>query len=196
MRRTLITLVLAAAVMVAAPSVVLAAHHGHHHARHHRAHRTHHRRHHVRHRQFGKADPTWSGGSPSQAGTVTSFSNGILTITLNDGSTVSGAVTSDTQVNCMAPDAQDNQGDDNGDNNSGDDNGDNSSNSGDDNGDNSSNSGDDNGGGDDDAQMCSTADLTPGTPVADANLELTGNGAVWNEVDLITSSSSTSSNGD
>lgn len=194
MRRTLITLVMSAAVLVAAPSAALAAHHSHHHARHHRARRASH----IRHRQFGRADTTQPGNS-EQAGTVASFANGILTITLNDGSTVSGAVTNDTQLSCMAPDST-SQGDDesgSGDDssNSGDDNGDSSSTSGDDNGDNSSASDDDNGG-DDNAQMCSTADLTPGTPVAEANLEVSGSGATWNSVDLITSSSSSSSSDD
>lgn len=194
MKRTLVTLLMSAAVAIAAPSVALATHHKHHHARHHSA-RTHHR---VRHERFGKSDQGQPGNA-QQAGSVVDFTNGILTISFTDSSgttsTISGAVTDQTELECMAPEQQnqgDNDGDDNGgSSNSGDDNGGSSSNSGDDNG-GGSGSGDDNGGGDDGNQMCSTASLTPGTPVAAANLEITSAGASWDKVELITASSSTS----
>jgi hypothetical protein len=187
MRRTVVSLVMSVVVLVAAPSIAAAAHHKRHHARHHRAHRTHHRSQSVRHRHFGKADPTQSGGQ--QAGTVTSFANGILTITLNDGSTVSGAVTDQTELDCMAPETtvQSEDGD-GGDSNSGPGSG------GDDN--NSGDTGDDNGGGDDDGGMCTTASLTPGTPVAAARLEISGSGNNWDQVELVTSSSNSTDNDD
>lgn len=192
MKRTLVTLLMSAAVAIAAPSVALATHHKHHHSRHHHSARTHRG---VRHKRFGKSDQGPSSNS-QQAGTVTSFANGVLTITLNDGTTVSGAVTDQTELDCMAP-AQ-NQGDNGGDDNGGamtnsrnDGGGGSSSGSGDDNG-GDSGSGDDNGGGDDGNQMCSTAALTPGTPVAEANLEISSTGASWDKVELITASSSSS----
>lgn len=190
MKRTVVTLLMSAAVAIAAPSVALATHHKHHHARHHHSARTHRQ---VRHERFGKSDQTQPSNA-QQAGTVTSFANGILTITLDDGSMVSGAVTDQTELECTAPATQSDQGDSSGNG------GDNSSNSGD-GGDNSSNSGDggDNSsstsGDDDGGQTCSTADLTPGTPVAEADLEISNNDASWDKVELITSSA-TSSNGD
>jgi hypothetical protein len=193
MRRILITLVMSGAVLVAAPGGAMAAHHhAHHHAshkaRHHRSTRRHSR---IRHERIGRTDQDQGGNSSGQAGTVTSFDNGVLTITLNDGSTVSGTVTDGTELECMAPSSnpQSEDGDSGGDNNpsggdnnpSGDDN-----NNGDDNGDN--NNGDDNGdNGDNGGQMCSTSSLTPGTPVAEANLEITSSGATWDKVELITS---------
>ena len=222
MRRILIALVMSGAVVVAAPTGALAVQHHsrHHHARHHRSSRRHSR---VRHKSFGRLD-TQPSGTSSQAGTVSMFTDngngtGVLTITLNDGSTVTGNVTTDTNISCMSASASQ-QGDDQGDNGdsqggTGDDQGDSgsSSSSGDDQGDSGSSSstgddqgnggtsggsGDDNGGsgddqgdngddqGDNGAQTCSTASLTPPTPVAEANLEITSSGAVWTSVELIT----------
>src|SRR5205085_8920142 len=72
-------------------------------ARHHRHGRHHHARH-ARIEHFGDVNtaPTTS-SSADNAGSVQSFNNGVLTIMLNDGSTVSGAVTNDTELECMAP---------------------------------------------------------------------------------------------
>lgn len=192
MRRILIALVMSGAVVVAAPAVATAEHHRahHHHARHHRSSRRHSR---VRHESFGRRDNTQPGSS-EQAGTVSSFTDngdgtGVLTITLNDGSMVTGTVNNNTELECMSSTAgqqgDDNDGDDNGgSNNSGDDSQGSSGDSADDGG----GSGDDNGGSGDDngGQMCSTASLVTGTPVAEANLEITGSGAVWDKVELIT----------
>lgn len=103
------------------------------------AHRAHHRsaRHTVRHRHKHAAirvldfhaaaapsapsTPTGSGIPPAptspgteKAGTVVSFTGGVLTIKLNDGSTVSGKVTEETEVHCTsasASGAEDDQGD-------------------------------------------------------------------------------------
>ena len=45
--------------------------------------------------------------TPSQdAGTVVTFANNVLTIKLNDGSTVSGQVSTDTQIVCKTATAQ------------------------------------------------------------------------------------------
>lgn len=190
MRRILTAVVACATVMAFAPSLAQARHH---HRRHHRSHAVHAVRHRrgVRHRRFGSSGSTTTGQQQS-AGTVTSFDSGVLTITLNDGSTVSGQVTNDTNLECMAASSntqsEDGDGGPNGsDDSSGD--GDNSSQSGD--GENSSvNDGDDNGGDDDQgdqAQSCMTSSLTPGTPVAEANLQISNAGAVWQKVELITS---------
>ncbi len=191
MKRIVVTFLIGTAVAVAAPSAALAAHHKHHRSRHNHSARAHRR---VRHERFGKADQTQPSNA-QEAGTVTSFENGILTITLNDGSTVSGAVTNGTELECMAP-AQQNQGDNDGDDSAAltnarnDHGGGSSSGSGDDNG--GSGSGDDNGGGGDGNQMCSTASLAPGTPVAEANLEISSAGASWDKVELISASASSS----
>jgi hypothetical protein len=214
MRRILIALVMSGAVLVAAPGAALAQHHHarHHHARHHARH--HRSRRHSRVRHFGRRAQDPSGNPSGQAGTVASFDNGVLTITLNDGSTVSGAVTNDTELECTAPgtttqgedgdrgDDNSTSGDDNNPSGDGDNRGENSGDRGDDNGtDNTANGDDDTANGDDNAangedngendnenqQMCSTSSLTPGTPVAEANLEISGSGNTWKKVELITS---------
>ena len=182
--RRMLTLVLAtSAVLAIAPAVAL-AHRHHHHHHHHRSHVRHSRIHHER---FGRASQTQSGGSEDTAGTVTSFDNGVLTITLNDnnGTMVSGQVTDATELECTASSSSTQTGDDNGDNDQN--SGDNGDQSGDDNG---SNSGDDNGSNDDqgdEGQMCTTASLTPGTVVREAELKINSSGATWDKVELVTS---------
>lgn len=46
----------------------------------------------------GTTGPSSTSGPSDSAGTIASFSNGVLTITLNDGSTVSGKVAERTQM--------------------------------------------------------------------------------------------------
>ena len=164
-------------------------HHGRHHKRHHR--------HHAHIRRFGDVtspgSPTTTPSPSQSAVTVASFTNGVLTITLNDGSTVSGAVTNDTEIECMAPDTSSTSGTmqraDDGPGDGGGDNG-------------GSGDGGDHGGqgpGDDDngnQNNCSSADLTQGAMVAGAELKITSSGNVWDKVELITSSTSSSSSGD
>ena len=179
MRKFLFAALVSTALGVAVPATALARHH--------------HRRHHhsqVRHEEFGSAGgSTTSGGTSSgdemqgTAGKVDSFMSGVLTIRLNDNSLVSGMVTNETELKCEAPENLENEdngseggsgdriamedgGGQSGDNNSSDD------------------SGGDNQG--EDVQMCTTANLTPGTTVQEANLALTGSCAVWDEVDLVT----------
>jgi hypothetical protein len=121
MRRTLIAAVATSAL--ALPGVALAHdgsrqrvedHHGahqgeRHHARHHR---------HARliafraHAPTTAAPGTGAGTTPSptpvaseRAGTIASFTGGTLTITLNDGTTVSGMVTPRTEIECHAASA-------------------------------------------------------------------------------------------
>jgi len=161
MRRIMLLLVGALALALAVPGVASA--HGRHHRRHHHV-----KAHHARTEHFGTA-PNTSPSTPSgpaDAGRVASFTNGVLTITLADGSTVTGDVTADTEINCMGAGAtasRDGQGDhgDQGD------------------------QGDDQGGGDDQgdqqgqgqAPSCGTADLVPGALVHEAILKIGSGGA-------------------
>jgi hypothetical protein len=176
MRRILFTLLASGALFAAVPAVSL-AHSGHHHRSHARTVR-HHR---IRHEHFAGSGSSTGTTAPSQnAGTVASFTNGILTITLADGSAVKGAVTNATEMECEA--AASMQTMDRGPSGDGGDNGNNSGDNGDNAGDNDN--GDDNGDvGDDNNNMCTT--ITPGMVVREANLTLTGSGAVWDKVELI-----------
>jgi hypothetical protein len=124
------------------------------------------------------------------AGTIASFDGTTLTINLFNGSSISGMVTQSTEIECEAAgDDNDNAGDDD----NGDD--DNSGPGGgggdhrtasamstsDDGGGN-----DDNGdGGDDNGGECTTADLTRGTVVQQAELELSNGQATFDEVELV-----------
>jgi hypothetical protein len=186
MRRILFTVMASAALCVAAPTVALARG-GHHHKRHHHSR--------VRHEKFfahrHASDSTGSpaGSAQPTAGTVTSFANNVLTITLANGSTVSGTVTNDTEISCENPAQQtgDNDGDDNGSDEQGDavfqrSDGGGGGDQGDD------DQGEDNG----NDQMCTPA---VGMSVQQAELTINGNGAFWNEVDLISTTPSTTSTG-
>jgi hypothetical protein len=120
------------------------------------------------------------------AGTIQSFdpATGKLTIVLFGGETISGLVTEQTEIKCeneqssaSASDShqsEDNQGEDEG--QSGEDEGDNS-------GPGSPNSGDDEGESGDNAS-CTTADLTPGAVVQQAELQIENGAATFEEVDL------------
>jgi hypothetical protein len=189
MRRVMFTVAATVLMAGAVPASALAHHHsrGHHRAK---AHRVHFRR-------FGDQNtaPT-SMSSSDNAGTVQSFSGGILTIALNDGSTVKGAVTNDTELECMAPgqssttthdDGDPGSGGDNqgsGDNNQGSGDNDANENQGDDQGD-QNNQGDDQGEDQGAQQNCSTANLTPGAVVHEASLRIGGSGAAWQKVELV-----------
>ena len=167
MRKILITVAAACAVLVLAPASALA--HGHHH----------------RGRHFRMFGDHGSGGSQSQspAGTVQSFTNGVLTIALTDGSTVSGQVTDATHLICLAAEPAGQQSSGSGwqghDGTWSD-------------GGGGPNGGDDQGPGDDNqAQSCATGNLTPGAVVKAAELRLSGAGAVWDVVVLAAPASST-----
>jgi hypothetical protein len=194
MRRMIITAV--ATVSLAAPSAAL-AHNGEHHRageRHH--HRGHHRHAHVLafHAQ-APASPTSGTSSPSpttpasedKAGAIASFTGGVLTITLNDGSTVSGKVTERTEIECPAPPsatAADVSGRDGGDDNGFDDGGnERSGESGSsEDGPGDSPGHDDNG--NDAAEHCTSTALVPGASVKEAFLSVSSDGATWVKVEL------------
>lgn len=106
MKRNLLMAAGATALALAMPGAAL-AHDGHHHHHHHGA------RAHAHHAKFrtvhiGPASPATpptipspTPPTPENAGTVTSYTNGVLTLTLNDGSTVSGKVTNETRIRCV-----------------------------------------------------------------------------------------------
>jgi hypothetical protein len=116
-----------------------------------------------------------------RAGTIASFdtSTGVLTINLFGGGTLSGTVNSMTRIDCDQGDMRDNRvamrhgADDNsGPGNSGDDNGD---------------RGDDNDANDDrgnDNANCTTADLTTGKVVREADVSGSGTATIFKKVEL------------
>jgi hypothetical protein len=130
MKRSLLTAVGVMALVLAVPSAAL-AHHG-------RGHHHHHKAHHAKFRivhigsiattptaPAATTAPTTTPPAPENAGKVASYTGGVLTLTLNDGSTVSGKVTNDTRIGCIKatpttpptgtePPTEENSGDDNG----------------------------------------------------------------------------------
>jgi len=122
-------------------------------------------------------------------GTVAGFTEdspgsgtGVLTITLNNGSSESGRVDQSTEIECRAPEhstttppANPKDGSDEGDHQG--------DNSGPGNGDEGDHSGPGRDG--DEGQQCTTADLTAGTPVHEAELHGSGDSAVFEKVELV-----------
>jgi hypothetical protein len=202
MRRMIITAI--AATALAVPGAALASHQSEHEGPHDQG--IHHKRDHARqhHRShvvtFGSAagsTPTTStstptptptppaGSSEETAGTVASFSAGTLTITLRDGSTVSGKVDASTQIECRSTmTTASSHGDQGDDDDRFDDRGhDGQSNSGPGNGQQGDNDGRDDDA-QDEAENCTTAALVPGAVVREAELSVNGAGAVWEKVEL------------
>lgn len=110
------------------------------------------------------------------AGTIDSFdttdgTTGTLVINLFGGGTVTGLVTADTEIECDNDDGvePDDESDDGPDDDMDDDHGDDRVIHSDD---------------DDDTEDCSAADLTHGTVVHEADLELTATGLVFDEIEL------------
>lgn len=125
-------------------------------------------RHEVRHQHFGDT-------ATGSVGTVQSLENGVLTIALADGSTVTGAVTPDTRIACEATGDNDFVSHDRGPR-GGDD-----GNHGDRGDDNSNDNGDR---GDDNSPQCAALLQQAGTPVIDAELNIFRGAASWEEVEL------------
>jgi hypothetical protein len=197
MRRLVLTLAATASVLALAPAMALARHHHHSGAL----------RHHARIMRFGDLSGQPSTTSPtSNAGTVVSFTGGVLTIQTGN-STVSGTVTNDTTIEC-ATSGQDQSGEDQGDQSTsgtdqstGDDDqgtsGTDQSTGDDDQGtsgtdqstgdDDQSTSGTDQSTGEDDQSSsgsCSSSNLTPGTTIHAAELRISSAGNVWEKVEL------------
>ena len=112
------------------------------------------------------------------AGTITAFADGKLTITTFGGDEVTGAVTDATEIEC------EDDGDDDStarlaDHGDGDNSGPGSDDSGsDDHGD------DDDQGEDEDDDVCAPGALAAGAKVEEAELEITSAGAIWDEIEL------------
>jgi hypothetical protein len=108
------------------------------------------------------------------AGTIRSFEDGVLTITLAQGGELAGTVDDDTEIEChtrgdLKARASHDGGDDPGDDDHGDD-----------------EDGDDvHEHGDDDDDRCGTEALTAGTKVHEAELEITSKGKHWEELELL-----------
>jgi hypothetical protein len=172
MRRILYTILACTALCVAVPAVALAhnGHSGHHHKRHH----------HIRHEKFVGHRHVGDFGNDMVAGTVTSFANDELTITLNNGNTVSGLVTDGTEMRCENPADNDNNGDNDVEH------GDRVADHGPGGGDN----GGDNGDRGDDNYNDNMCTITPGMGVRSAELRINGTGAFWDEVELVSSTTS------
>jgi hypothetical protein len=211
MRRYLFVSLASLALLATAPATSLARDHADRdHDRGHRIERHRHAaRHHDRRRdRTERLTPVGGVSSPASAGTVQSFSNHVLTIKANDGSTVSGRVVAGTQVTCDMRNDQfqredggpgpsgggdRNRGDNDGnradnDGNRADNDGnraDNDGNRADNDGDRADNDGERGDPGDrDHAGDCLMALQTPGTVVHDATLRVTNAGAVWTRIDL------------
>ena len=204
MKRTLLTMMASSMLVFAVPAVASAAHGKHHHgARHANAHRRHARS--ARLVRFAPASaPTSGAATPTTpttpanetAGTVTSFTNGVLTITLTDGTVVSGKVTEQTELRCT-PATPPTTGDDDqgeGDDQSGSGTGEHGSpavagqmgasqhsdlQGGGDGGD--AHDGNQSG----NEESCTTAALVSPAKVREAELSLSSAGAVWEKVDLV-----------
>jgi hypothetical protein len=188
MRRYLFAAIATIALLAAVPASSMARTHHH---------KSHHSRHHVRARtrRFGDVNaPSSTTGSttpsPQDAGTVMSFTpsstggnGGTLTISLNDGSTVTGQVTPNTEIECSAMNNQVTRDDGGPGPSGGGDQGDNG-----DNGNVGNDQGDDNGNDNNDNnqannQACMSA-LTKGAVVREATLRISGAGSIWDRVDL------------
>jgi hypothetical protein len=204
MRRKSIVALAGAAVLAVMPATVLAQ--GKHHASH--PAKRHHVRTHIRHFRAansgstgttGTTGTTTTPGTPGSdsAGKVTSFDGTTLVITPTVGPPVSGVVTNNTQLSCessqpttvqsdMSSDgggSQGGSGDQGGSQGGSGDQGDSQGGS----GDQSGSQADQGDTGDQGGQTsCTTANLTQGTTVHEADLSVSSAGSVWDKVALIT----------
>ena len=105
MRRCLMTALGITALALAIPSAALAHRHRHHHSQgHHRFHFVH-----VGRGAGNQAPTPPTSTTPENAGTVASYTNNVLTLSLAGGSTVSGKVTSWTRIGCVGPTSDEQQ---------------------------------------------------------------------------------------
>jgi hypothetical protein len=192
----ILVVAIGALAMLALPALASAKHHHHPWAT--KAHRGGHFRHHLSGTGPGSTGSSGSGASSGQenAGTIASFDGTTLTINLNDGHTLSGQVTSSTEIECSQGESQEDseegeQGDseDQSDDQSqpggqvqpqdqGGQSGDQGQS-----GDSQDQSDDEQGEGSDDG-TCTTAALVPGAIVHEADLEAGPGGEVFRSVHL------------
>lgn len=159
MRRITLLVAGVLALALAVPGIA-SAHHGHHHRHRHKAH-------HARIEHLGATsaiDP--NAPATGDAGTVASFTGGVLTIALADGSTVSGKVTDRTEIECetTAPTAT-------------------ASHDGGGWGDDDQGDGEDHGC--QSQSPCTVADLVPGATVHEADLRIGGGGSEFERIALV-----------
>jgi hypothetical protein len=116
------------------------------------------------------------GDESENAGTISSFADGVLAITLFDGGVLTGKVTGATEVKCenehaarVSGHGDDDPGDHHGDDDHGDDHGD-------------DDHGDDHRGGRD--RSCPADALKAGAAVEEADLKVTSAGRIWDEIEL------------
>jgi hypothetical protein len=199
MRKLLLAAIAGSLAALALPAGALAHHHGARHAlRHHRHHR--HALVHILDFRAAAAPMTTTSPTtpattpqpptPETAGTVATFSNGVLTLKLNDGTLVSGKVTENTEIQCTSASQQgnnDGHGDEmstraheswahSGQQGSQADDGQQGA---------QGQEGNDQGDQDDNEGGCPANPLTEGAKVLDAELEIGPAGAVWERVDLL-----------
>ena len=133
-----------------------------------------------------------------RAGVVKAFENGVLTINLANGTSVSGRVNDSTEIECESDDedgghsSSSDDGDDDrsgrrgGDEDHGDDDRDEDEDRGEDEDrDQDEDRGDDPGEDEDDSRDCSAEALTPGASVHEAEAKVTSGGLVFTEVELV-----------
>ena len=212
MRRNWIIALMGAALLAIAPASALAhGHHARHHAKSHHRVRT--QLHHFTAATSGTPATGATTVPSGNAGTVTSFdgTTGKLVITLNDGSTASGVFNPNTELKCESASSQssgapgsmqsDLSRDGGGDQNSGttqSSSGDQPSSSGDQtssSGNEPSSSGqqdtadqndqDEQGDAGNGQAACTTANLTPGAVVHEAELSVSSGGSLWRQVALV-----------
>lgn len=199
MRRMLLTAMASSMLVLAAPGMASAAHHS---KRHHGAHHASKHTRHAKGARLVRFTASTNHGAPSgtpattpptgeTAGTVTSFTGGVLTITLTDGTVVSGKVTERTELHCQpATPPTTEPGDDDeggGDDQSGSDGAEHGGGftDGRAGGQHDLLGGDGkDGNGDEGEESCTTTAFVPGAVVREAELRVSGAGAVWEKVDL------------
>jgi hypothetical protein len=197
MKRILLVAVSSSALALAAPAIASAHHHGKHHSGKHAA------KHHAaraRVLDFRASVPASSAlGSPAtpatptteSVGKVTSLKEGVLIITLTDGTPVSGKVTERTEIHCT-PATPATGGDDDeagsgeGDHGSFTKDGPSEGSHGDAHAASTGDDGEDGEHGSDSGQeACTTTALVEGAMVREAELSLGSAGAVWDRVNLL-----------
>jgi hypothetical protein len=129
--------------------------------------------------------------SEENAGTVTAFANGELTITLFDNGTLTGKVTPDTEIECDDDTAKSSGdgGDDHGDDEQGDDDDQGDDDHGgrgddDDEDEGDHHHGDHHGDHGDDDEACAPDALKVGAKVEEATLKISSAGRIWEEIEL------------
>jgi hypothetical protein len=177
MRRIAFALVASVLLVAFAPAGALA-----------KSHRHHSRTHHARIRRFGDMSPTapttTTTGAPAPVGTITSFDGTTLIVHFNDGNTVTGVVTNDTQIECTSSSqstGSDDQGDQSGTTSGSDDQSDQSGTSGQTTGsdDQSDDQGDESGS----SSSCGPSSLQPNANVLGAEVSF-GATTTWEKIQL------------